>query len=82
METNNIKLSDSWVQISDGVMVTDLLVENGCAWIKFSESQPVDDEGYHSLHSREWMKITPPLIGWVKTNLSGSGISTTTYSYE
>lgn len=79
MSTTNVKLTGEWIQISDGVMTSDMCVESGTAQITLSDTKPGDETGSHTLHKGNWMKITAPLIAWARTNLDGSEISISKY---
>ncbi|HCM9676200.1 TPA: hypothetical protein N5O10_001480 [Enterobacter hormaechei subsp. steigerwaltii] len=79
METINVKLTGEWVQISDGVMTSDMHVESGTAQITLSNRKPADETGSHTMHKGIWMKIPAPLMAWAKTNLEGSEISISKY---
>lgn len=80
METKVVDLTDEWLKGSDGVSVSDLRVESGVVLFALSVDTPAADGAAHTLVPGEWVKITPPLIGWFKAMTPGAYLSKSTYA--
>lgn len=79
MKTENLDLASEWMQISDGIHITDMQVRGGSVLFALSVSKPDDNSGHHSLVQGDWVSFRPPVIAWVKSDLSGSWISASVY---
>lgn len=83
METEWRDLTDDWEMFADGINTCDIKAEVGTSLVKLSESKPIaEDKGYHTLEPREWMKVTAPLIGWVRKYSADASVSISTYATE